>query len=133
MQDVESVRERYRERLSKIRRDFFRERLAEQPSNCVHNHKHKEDVRLCMLGASDIKNWPGNMCNTVENAKSCPFYSPVHAREDVVNEFESVLSDPNALRELDLELYVLKWVLEDSTPSTWFQRLWSRIQNLVSR
>lgn len=87
--------------------DEYRDRLSCRPKNCVHNYRHEEDgeeIGLCMLGAEDPQNWPGNVCDDVETAKMCPFFEQRHDEEDLKEEFESGLDD---------DIQALEWVLDD--------------------
>jgi len=131
MRTESEVHKRYRALRYELRRDLLRESLAVEPCNCTHNlleiteNEAGKDisVRYCMLGAEDIQNWPGNLCDTTENARSCPFFDPRHTRESVLEGLENTLQSDEGV-EVYPELVTLQWVLEASEPILpWYERL----------
>jgi len=81
-----------------------------------------------MLGADDPENWPGNICDTVENAKTCPFFQTDFNKEDLKAEFKALLEDPDVLYEDYRDIAMLEWALEDTVAPdlAWWQKfkLW---------
>tara|TARA_B100000745_G_scaffold300393_1_gene254184 strand:+ start:1828 stop:2082 length:255 start_codon:yes stop_codon:yes gene_type:complete len=79
-----------------------------------------------MLGV-ERDDWDVDICDTTEQAKSCPAYLPLHTRESVIEEYESELRDPDTLIRKHRDIYILGWVLGlVDVKLTWWQRfkLW---------
>lgn len=132
MRQETEIHRRYRRVRYELRAEMLRERLRKAPCNCQYNYKEPEEregvlsegagARFCMLGAQDIQNWPGNLCDTVENARTCPFYKAKHTRDEVLEHFESLIQDEEWLEEHAPDLATLTWVLETSEPP-WYMRI----------
>lgn len=120
MRPEKEIKARYRDDLYAMRSKRLTERLSRAPCNCVHNYLEPEErslgigegIRLCLIGAEDIQNWQGAICDTVENAKTCPFYEAKSNRSEVLEEFHRDTEDPDWLAENAPNLQVLIWVLE---------------------
>ena len=126
MRDEEDVRKR----LGAARYRYLRKYLRPRPCNCVHNHRHETGdgyVQLCMLGSDDPENWPGNICDTVENARTCPFYRNRHNKAELKAKFDLSLQDPDILNNEYRDIAVLQWVLEDEPKETSLS-LWERVK-----
>jgi hypothetical protein len=137
MRESAEIRRRHRALKYDLRKRLLIQHLKQAPCNCVYNYAEPVErsepldggassgpVRLCMLGAEDRQNWPGNVCDTVENARSCPFYEPRHEREDVLARLAEGMSDPEWIAEQDPELATLHWVLGEPEPQQpWYVRL----------
>ena len=140
MRNESEVRKRYKSRKYQLRQSFLKEKLSKEPCNCVHNYAQPLDrleplrgaegeLRLCMLGAEDMHNWAGNICNTVQNARTCPFYTATHTRQTAMDEFTQLLADAEWLQERDPELYVLEWALGDDVQGLpWYTRILDWLQ-----
>lgn len=119
-----------RKKLGEARYRYLRKYLRPRPCNCVHNHAHdtgEGTVRLCMLGSDDPENWPGNICDTVENVRTCPFYRNRYDKDELKAKFDTVLEDPDVLYNEYRDIAMLKWILEEEPPAlTWWQKfkLW---------
>lgn len=120
-----------RKKLGEARYRYLRPYLQPRPCNCVHNEEHEEQggaVQLCMLGSNDPENWPGNICDTVENAKTCPFYKSRYDKAQLKEEFDRLLQDPDILYNRYRDIAMLLWTLEDDieeaeTSLTWWQKI----------
>lgn len=116
------------------------------PCNCTYNHQQPIDLRkkirnqpnpnyntiaesnakvgLCMYGAEDIQNWPGNICDEPSDAKGCPMYTSIHTKESVLRALHQDLEDRDWLRVHMPTLEILLWALEEETPQLpWWRRL----------
>jgi hypothetical protein len=127
-------------------------RLAEieqcQPHHCKHNYRHPLDTRrrigetanpnynrialageatigLCMLGSEDVVSWPGTICEDVEMALACPYYTSKTTRGDVLTTYRDQLQDLAWLEQNLPQVFELVWVLQAvSAPTlTWWQSL----------
>jgi len=144
MRQETEIHRRYRRVRYELRAEMLREHLRKAPCNCQYNYKEPEEregvlsagagARFCMLGAQDIQNWPGNLCDTVENARACPFYKAKHTRDEVLERFEAFIQDESWLEENAPDLATLTWVLEASEPP-WYMRIldWLRGEQLPNQ
>jgi hypothetical protein len=81
-----------------------------------------------MLGAEDPENWPGNICDTDENAQTCPFFDNQHDKATLKKEFDGQLQDPEILFTEYRDVAMLQWTLgeapeEVTTNLSWWQRI----------
>lgn len=77
-----------------------------------------------MLGADDPENWPGNVCDTVKNAETCPFFKSIQDKEQIQDEFRRELQDEDVLFRKYRDIAMLTWVLEEKSPDlSWWQKL----------
>jgi hypothetical protein len=132
MKSEEEIRKRLQDLKFRYLQRKLRSDLRRRPHNCQFNREHtitkdgeKVTIRLCMLGI-ERPDWPVDICDTPKQAATCQAFLPTKTREDVEAEFESMLRDPDALREKYRDLLALAWVLGDGqTPSyTLRQRFW---------
>ena len=94
---------------------MYEEKASCKPENCVHNYRHEEDgeeVGLCMLGADNVEEWPGNICDDVSTAKQCPFFRSKQSKEQVKEEFFEKL-EKGDIEDENPSISALKWVLEE--------------------
>lgn len=100
------------------------------PVNCAHNHKHSftesgkaSSIGLCMYQAKGLR-WPGDVCEDVSTAKSCPTFLSVHTKEGVLETFLHDLEH----KKLSGEFLTLFWVLDqkESVKLPWWTNLWYR-------
>jgi hypothetical protein len=110
------VKKRLQQAVYEDRKAFLSDKLSEKPCNCVHNHLHTDDLqsfRICMLGSSDLQNWAGTICDTVETATQCPFYTPRQTRSEALELFNAKLAQLDS-DIVSNEVCVLTWILEES-------------------
>lgn len=83
-------------------------------------------IGLCMYGASDASKWPGNICDDVATAKSCPMFNPRVTVEEAKAEFIDQLEDDEFVFNNYRDVATLQWVLGERVhdiPLTWWERL----------
>lgn len=129
------------------------------PHLCTHNHRHALDTRktiedvpnenynritregrrglpvlqsmgLCMLGAEDVENWFGTICEDPIDAQRCPVFHAKASKDDLWAEFSTQVRDDAWLQEHMPEVHVLHWVLNSVEPIVqvpWWKRLWFRL------
>jgi len=120
-----------RKKLGEARYRYLRRYLQPRPCNCVHNHRHETaegSAQLCMLGSDDPENWPGNICDTVENVRTCPFYKNRYDKSQLKEDFDELLQDPDVLYNEYRDIAMLLWTLEEdsevaTTTLTWWQKI----------
>jgi hypothetical protein len=113
------------------------------PRTCVHNHRHPLDTRrvvdgepnenynritsghalpvvqtigLCMYGSENPEQWGGTICEDPIDAQRCPFFTPKHGREEVIQEFKEQLGSNEWVKKNLPEVESLRWVLADEAP-----------------
>lgn len=136
MQDEAEVRKKLRELRYRYKKRYLHEHLRKGHRNCVHNYIHVDaegnEVGLCMLGAEDPANWPGNICDDDETAEACPYFENKYNKEYLKQEFELLLADPEILYTKFRDIALLGWVLGEQTSMvpiseapdlTWWQRM----------
>lgn len=108
-----------REKLKEVKHHYFvreyKDKMSCRPKSCIHNYRHEEDgaeVGLCMLGAENPEEWPGNVCDDIETAQKCPFFEQKHDPEDLEKEFFEKLENGKILAEEYKDIAALKWTLE---------------------
>lgn len=123
------------------------------PHLCVHNHRQPLDVRktvegehneeynritrgpslpvvstigLCMLGAENPSEWPGNICEDPIDAQRCPYFTPKIDKQTLWNGFAEQIRNAEWLQEHMPEVYGLLWSLNVAAlPSLpWWKRVW---------
>lgn len=133
-----------------------------RPCNCVHNHEHvptapprrshtssdiaprktttlvvlretQTSIRLCMYGSEDIQNWPGDVCDTDDTARACPYFRPRVSQDAAVEEFRGLLADDKHVLQTYPDVAALQWVLDSrvhDVPQPWHERVrtwWSKL------
>jgi hypothetical protein len=134
-----------------------REAETRLPHLCTHNHRQSLDTRkmvedmpndtynrtsdrhglplaqtigLCMLGAENVEEWPGNICEDPIDAQRCPYFNPTQSKAAIFERFKNDVADLEWVRVNMSELYGLFWVLDttDMSPGLpWWKRLWFRM------
>lgn len=134
MKSETEISERVRDLLVAELRRRVQESTRKLPVRCKHNHRHPLDARrtvdgepnstynqitdskrtigLCMYGAEDPTEWPGNICEDEIDAMRCPYFDPVKTEEEIVDEFQQSIKDPEWLQENLPGIYELRWVLD---------------------
>lgn len=130
MRSYAEIKKKLRNLRYRYLKRYLEEHLSVQPANCVYNREYASEmgpVRLCMLGAKDPENWPGNLCDTKECAQTCPFFQNKYEKKKLKEDFVRKLQDPNILYTKYRDLAMLQWALEEDiledVPLTWWQRL----------
>lgn len=132
------------------------------PRSCVHNHQQPLDVRktvdgepnsaynritqdrhhlpvvqtlgLCMLGASDPEEWPGDrICEEPIDAQRCPDFTSRLSKEEVLASFKAQVGDPQWLEAHLPKAAMLLWVLgqyQVPTSPPWWKRILFRFTPL---
>lgn len=133
------------------------ESTRRKPRLCTHNHRQPLDTRptvdgdtndtfnrttdrrglpvvqtigLCMLGANDLENWPGTICEDDIDARRCPYFDPIRKKTDLWQELAVQITDPAWLCANMPEVSALYWVLDAETARVrlpWWKRLWFRV------
>ena len=131
------------------------------PVRCSFNHRHQLDSRLttiegepnearnritqalgepvaqtiglCMYGAENPEEWPGNLCEDAIDAQRCPFFKPHQSKTEIWQEFARQLEDMDWVKASMPQVYALLWVLDESVTFfhdqrfPWWMRLWWRL------
>ena len=125
------------------------------PHRCAHNHRQLLDIRkrvegvanakynqiinpdqttigLCMLGADNVEEWKGNICEDPIDAQRCPYFLPERGKLALWAEFQKQVEDVEWLRTKMPEVYGLLWALEAPHPGLipWWKKLWFRLFQL---
>jgi len=81
---------------------------------------------LCMLNAESPEDWGGNICEDPIDAQRCPYFEPVLTKDEILTDFEVMLSNPGELEERLPAAAELLWAIEETeVPSLpWWKRLW---------
>lgn len=122
------------------------------PHRCIHNHQQELDPRkndlgetnpsynridrrylpvvskmgLCMLGAENPEDWPGNICEDPIDAQRCPYFTPTESKEQIYETFQNDLRDPEWVSAHLPEVYGLLWVLGEELANyhvPWWKRI----------
>ncbi len=156
MKSEKQIRGMVRELLTEALRKRYEETRKRLPHRCTHNLRHPLDyerlvdgatndnynrigskslpmaktIGLCMLGASNVEEWPGNICEDPIDAQRCPYFTPSMNEEQVLTEFQAQLQDPTWLQENLPAVSTFMWVLEQqsSFKLPWWSKLWRRIR-----
>lgn len=99
----------------------IKERTAVCPGNCVHNqvchfNDARADVPLCMYGqvageAPQVAKLV--VCNKVDKARSCPYYTAKYPSEaSVIEAMGEELKDPEVRSKRYPDVEALRWVME---------------------
>ncbi len=126
------------------------------PARCIHNHQQELDPRsevldepnpsynridrrhlpvvnkigLCMLGAENPDEWPGNICEDAIDAQRCPDFTPIQSKPELLEELLGQLKD-DVWVEVNLPaVHSLLWVLDDTIANyhlPWWKQLWFRV------
>lgn len=153
MRDYAEILTRARELADAERERRFVQAQLRLPHRCVHNHRQALDTRrtvegdsnptynriqvggsqtigLCMLGAENVEEWPGNICEDPIDAQRCPYFVAAQSIDEVMAEYQREIADPEWVSNNMPELSALLWVIEDaSTPRlTWFRRLLLKVR-----
>ena len=72
-----------------------------------------QTIGLCMYGSDDPEHWPGTICEDPVDARRCPpqAFTPKVTPEQVKNEFETQIKDPDWVKKNLPEVTALLWVL----------------------
>lgn len=121
-----------KERIRQLRHEHLQQRIEEKtkpaPENCIHNYKHETEdgtIRLCMLGAERPDKWGGKVCDSEQTAQECPFFEPRKSEEEIREEFEKDVMDPEVVNREFRDISALRWVLESDYDEdlSWWERL----------
>lgn len=130
------VKKKLRDAKHKYLTKRYRDKLTQCPSNCTFNYRHttvdeesgKEvEIGLCMYGAENPEEWPGMICDDVQTAEQCPYFSCRHDKESIRKEFDEELQDDFKVAHHYKDIAALQWVLKEKVYSwdlAWYQRLW---------
>jgi hypothetical protein len=92
--------------------------------NPKYNTIGEGKVGLCMYGAGNIEEWPGDICDEPEDARKCPLFESIHTRASVLKSVQRDVEDPVWLQNEIPELATLLWVLDSpSIPIPWWKKL----------
>lgn len=117
-----------RKKIDALKQKRLKKMQRPSPEKCVHNYEHKTadgSVRLCILGSEDPEEWLGNLCETKECARSCPFYKSRHTPQELEAQLEEQLQEEEVLYTEHRDIAMLLWVLgeERAERRTWVSRL----------
>jgi hypothetical protein len=86
-----------------------------------------ETIGLCMLGASDIEQWKGAVCEDDMDAMRCPYFSPTKTKGDIWDDFCRDISDAGWVSQNMPAIRELLWVVGDHPLGLpWWKDLWYR-------
>jgi len=124
------------------------------PWRCKFNHAHQLDARkqdhgernwdynritskraqtmgLCMYGAEDAEQWPGDICEDEIDAKRCPWFEPIQTKEELLTEFVGQLQTEGWVEDNLPDVAQLLWALEAGGGTEvgllvipWWKRVW---------
>jgi hypothetical protein len=129
MKDEDEIKKKLEEVKYQYFKREYQEKFSCKPENCIHNYRHEEDgeeIGLCMLGAENPEEWPGNVCDDVSTAKSCPFFEVRHQEDELREEFEEEIQDVSVLASDYKDIAALRWVLNGEVDSHF--TVWSKIR-----
>jgi hypothetical protein len=86
-------------------------------------------IGLCMYGAENPEEWPGNLCEDAIDAQRCPLFKPRQSKEEIWEEFANQLHDCDWIQANMPRVYELLWVSDAVTIfhdpwHPWWVRLW---------
>ena len=86
----------------------------------------RHTIGLCMYGAENPEEWPGNLCEDKIDAQRCPIFKPRQSKEDIRKEFQEELCDSTWVENNLPRVSELLWVLDSSLSyrEPWWVRLW---------
>lgn len=128
MKDTSEIKEKIRQlKFEHLQRRIEKERTP-APENCVHNYKHETEdgsVRLCMLGTDNPNEWGGRVCDSKQTAQECPFFEPRKSKEEVIEEFNEDIMDPEIVNNEYRDISALRWALEGdyNEDARWWEKL----------
>jgi hypothetical protein len=123
------------------------------PHLCRHNKQHSIDARkqvdgernyqynridtknpqlmgLCMYGAENPEEWPGDICEDEIDAKRCPWFEPLRSKKALIEHFQIQLQTGMWMEDNMPEVAQLLWVLGDGDRAyrgiPWWKHLWYR-------
>jgi hypothetical protein len=131
----EDVQFRIKTKKLSILMNLVNDRSYPHPKNCTHGGLSPTLGHICMFGAQEPESWPGDLCSDVI-ASSCPYFKPHSGVEDACKSYlNSILEDPEALKDTYPDLFELYWVLglEEDAPYyksdfTWYERFYLNIK-----
>ena len=118
------------------------EASSKLPQRCVYNHRHQLDSRkqvegevneaynklispelptigLCMYGAANPEEWPGNICEDPIDAQRCPLFTPKETPDMIRAQLEGQIRDIRWVQENLPDVHALLWVIDsDKLPDT---------------
>jgi hypothetical protein len=87
-----------------------------------------QTIGLCMLGAEDVENWPGNICEDPIDAQRCPYFDPAESKTAIFERFKADVTDVDWIQANMPEMHGLLWVLDSQAPSLpWWKVLWFKM------
>lgn len=159
MKTVDEIRDRIRYLLVYELDRRIEEASQRLPHRCKHNRLHHLDARkqvdgeanfrynlidakgpqtmgLCMYGAEDPEQWPGDICEDEIDAKRCgDWFEPIQTKDELLAEFIEQLQEPGWVEDNMMDVAQLLWVLDlegDTDEQArilvlpWWKRLWYR-------
>lgn len=85
-----------------------------------------QTIGLCMLGASNPEEWPGDICDEPIDALRCPYFNPKRTKQDILAEYQQQMNDLKWVEVHMPEAFGLMWALEAmaQTSLPWWKRVW---------
>lgn len=133
MRKKSQIKKKLRDAKQKYLTKRYREKLSQCPKNCVYNYRHKTEdengeevqIGLCMYGSDNPEEWPGMICDDVETAEQCPYFTCKNDKESIRVDFEEELQDDVVVAHHYKDIAALQWVLGEKVYSwdlVWYQR-----------
>jgi len=112
------------------RKEVYGETNDQYNRIAVNGEPVDQTIGLCMLGAEDIEQWKGAICEDDVDAMKCPYFQPTRSKRTLWNEFLRDVADPAWVASNMPAVRELLWVLDES-PSLpalvpWWKALWYR-------
>ncbi len=113
---------------------------GKKPDNCVFNHEHTpqprkaeipaeferaprtvtslvviqpdQKIRLCMYGADNPAEWPGDICDSDEMAQGCRFFQSKSTEAETIGEFNALMADDKYVYDNYKDIAALQWVID---------------------
>jgi len=154
MRDQSAILDRIRHLLVDELDRRVEEASTRRPRYCVHNYRHNLDARkdvygepndynritdkqgqpvgqelgLCLLGAENVEEWKGTICEDDLDAQRCPYFTPIKDKDTLWEEFQRDVADPEWVESNLSAVHELLWVLDEyEVPRLpWWKRLWYR-------
>lgn len=164
MKNKEEIEKRLKNLCHRYEKKFLQISQEKHYFNCRHNHEHlprgiykhtesfetslaprsqttlvviqpDQPINLCMLGSDDSSKWSGDICDSNETSKKCPFYSHKTSLEEATKEFDDLMKNDEYVYENYRDVATLQWVLETryyKLKKSFFKRFLSWIRSKIS-
>lgn len=139
MKTEAAIRHKLRQVLFRHLKHQIESNFERLPHTCGFNGspKFSDLPRICLWGAGNPLTWAGKICDAdvddgVQQAKTCPYWTPIRTKEEIKAEFKAVISKNRvAVAAQFPDAAALMWVLEEETLAEVFSEIEEAEQTLV--